>query len=367
VKILLVSHYAVPHQGGIEFVVEQLSQRLSAHGYSVTHLASDAGSASGMIQDGNVLHIGVPAWDAVATYGIPFPIFHPVKLVRALKRALDGTDVVHIHGALYLSCVLAAWMARRRGIRVVLTEHVGLVEYDRRLVNLIEKFAFTTLGRFTCRQSDVITVLNQRITVELQPLKRSQTRIVKVSNGVDTALFKPASSSERETLRQKWNFTKPTVLFVGRLVYKKGVHLLTEVANAAFDLVFCGRGTLDTNHPSIRVLDPMPQSILVELYQAADVLVLPSEGEGFPLVVQEAMACGLPVIITDNAVNREYLDETVAIFTDRTPPDLLHEIQALLGDQTRQTRMGNAARQWAETHFDWERTVSAYEALYKDQ
>jgi glycosyltransferase involved in cell wall biosynthesis len=50
--------------------------------------------------------------------------------------------------------------------------------------------------------------------------------------------------------------------------------------------------------PNVRVLSPMPQAELASWYHAADLLILPSEGEGFPLVVQEAMACGLPACIT---------------------------------------------------------------------
>jgi glycosyltransferase involved in cell wall biosynthesis len=93
--------------------------------------------------------------------------------------------------------------------------------------------------------------------------------------------------------------------------------------------------------------------------------VLPSEGEGFPLVVQEALASGLPVVVTDNEANREYLDETVASFTPRSPDAIREKTLALLRSPDLRRRMGTAGRLWAVKHFDWEDSVDRYLELYQ--
>jgi len=363
--VLLVTHYALPHQGGIEFVVDHLIQRLVTRGCQVTLLTSDI--ASDEITPQGWAHIRLPELNFLENYAIPFPIFNPLRLARTLNRLLPEIDVVHAHGLLYQDCVTATWMACHRGIPVLLTEHVGLIEYNSRLVNGVEKLAFNTLGRICCRQSDCVTVLNQRVESEIKPLVRSGTPIETVTNGVDTQRFHPPTLAEKAALREKWGLTpdRPAVLFVGRLVEKKGIHLLTGAISDAFDLVIAGRGSLPATHPNIKLIGAVSQDTLVELYQACDAFAMPSEGEGFPLAVQEALACGLPIIVTDNPVNREYLDAATAIFTARTVEAVRSAIHDLLSDEPRRSAMADAARELAVSRFDWEQTTTHYLSLYQ--
>jgi glycosyltransferase involved in cell wall biosynthesis len=91
------------------------------------------------------------------------------------------------------------------------------------------------------------------------------------------------------------------VLFVGRYVEKKGLNVLREIATLRPNLEFilAGSGPLRPENwglKNVRDVGPQPQNVLADLYRWADVLLLPSVGEGFPLVIQEAMTCGLPVI-----------------------------------------------------------------------
>ncbi len=363
--VLLVSHYSPPHMGGIEFVIGQLWNRLASRGFHVTILACDTGIPSGVHRQGGKTRIGLPAMNILEDYSIPFPIFNPLPLRQALRETLATVDVVHVHGMLYMSSVLAAWMAHRKGVPVILTEHVGKVPFRQVLLDSIQEVAFHTFGRLTCRHSDCVTVLNQRVEAEIKPFVRRGTPITRVSNGVDTALFHPVSAEKRQTLRRKWDFDGPVALFVGRFVRKKGIDLLLQAAGGGFDLALCGKGRKRFDHPHVRVIGLVDQEILAEMYQAADVLVLPSEGEGFPLVVQEAMASGLPVIVTDDDVNREVLNEDVAVFTERSGPAVREKILSLISDPQRCRRLGKAAHRWAVAHFDWEKTIDEYISLYR--
>jgi glycosyltransferase involved in cell wall biosynthesis len=321
----------------------------------------DTGIPTGVHREGAKTRIGVPAVNVLEKYSIPYPIFDPISLRRTLKDVLASADAVHVHGMLFMSSVVAARMGRRLHLPVVLTEHVGWVPFRHPLLDAAQRVAFETIGRLCCRQVDAITVLNDRVERELRRLTHWRAPIAKVPNGVDTELFHPPSPGTRESLRRKWGFERFAALFVGRFVPKKGVPLLLEARASDFELVLCGDQLDGAN---LRTLGKLDQRTLAEVYRAADVLVLPSEGEGFPLVVQEAMASGLPVIVTDNPENREYLDETVARFVARDPLEIREAIRSFVRNPGLKGRMGAAARRWAVERFDWERCVDRYLELY---
>lgn len=321
----------------------------------------DTGIPTGVHREGIKTRIGVPAVNVLEKYSIPYPIFDPISLRRTLKDVLASADAVHVHGMLFISSVVAARMARRLHLPVILTEHVGRVPFRHPLLDGAQRVAFETIGRLCCRQADAITVLNGRIERELRKLASSRTNIEKVPNGVDTELFHPPSPEIRQSLRRKWGFERFAALFVGRFVRKKGVRLLLQARTEDFELILCGDEVEGAN---VRTLGRLDQRTLAEVYRAADVLVLPSEGEGFPLVVQEAMASGLPVIITDNPENREYLDDTVARFVQRDATAIRDAILTFVREPDLRERMGVAARRWAVERFDWEKCVDRYLELY---
>ena len=364
--ILFVTHYALPHPGGIEFVIDQLGRRLSARGCTVTIIASRAGFRPDWTGYGPLTVLRVPALNVLERYGIPYPLFHPLRLAAALRDTLPAVDVVHLHGLLYQSNALAAWTARRRGTPVVLTEHVGLVPYTNPIVTGAERLAMASVGRLVARRCDRIAVLNRRIAEEVRPLARPGTPVEVIGNGVDTALFAPAPPAERDRLRAKWGLNRPAVLFVGRLVPKKGLGLAAAGVPPEADLIVCGQGNPGSDLPSnARLMGQLPQAELAELYRAADVFVLPSEGEGFPLAVQEALASGLPVITSDNAAIRETLGEDTALLVEREPGAVRAAIRALLDDPARRAALGEAGRRLAVAAFDWDHTTARYLDLYR--
>ena len=126
-----------------------------------------------------------------------------------------------------------------------------------------------------------------------------------IFNGVDTGSFRPArDAAEKAKWRHHLDFAqhRPVALFVGRFVEKKGLDVLRQAAALGSDIdwVFAGWGGLDPNAwglANVFVRAGLTQASLAPLYRASDVLVLPSTGEGLPLVLQEAMACGLASVL----------------------------------------------------------------------
>ncbi len=360
-KIVMVSHYRLPHKGGIEFVIHQLGKRFAADGHQVVCISS-GGAPGSSVRDG-ITYIDVPAWNPLERFGLPYPLFSPLHLLSALRSALQDADVLHAHGLLYMSCVTGVWLAQRRGLRIIVAEHVGFVNYASRLTNWVEHAAFASIGRFCARRADAVVVLNRQVQAEITLLVKPGTLVEKIGNGVDTEFFHPPSPAGKAALRSQRRMTQPVVLFVGRLVNKKGIDIVLAAADDSFETWLCGQAMLSQSNPAVHSVGSVEQDVLRELYQSADIFVLPSEDEGFPLVVQEALACGVPVIVTDNETNCEYLDSSVALFIERTPEHLRAAIQSLLADEPRREQMGRAARQWAVDHFDWEQTKQRYLAL----
>jgi len=104
-----------------------------------------------------------------------------------------------------------------------------------------------------------------------------------------------------------------------------------------------------------------------DAYDRADVLVLPSDAEGFGLVLIEAMASGVPVIGTDVDGIRDVIThmQTGLLVPARSPLDLAKAIQTLRDQPTLRMRLVNNARQKVVDHFSWAKTITRYRQLLK--
>ena len=373
-RIVFLSHYAFPHVGGIETAVDGVATELARRGHDVAHVASTAGNGARVTAAPAYRVVRVPAVNALEAWlSVPYPLFD-FRLPSAIRRELHGADVAHAHGFLYMPTLVGLPLARRANsapVRV-LTEHVGHVPYESKALDTVEAAAIKTLGRACLRAAEAIVVNNGRVAAELERLVPGR-RLDHIANGVDTQNFRPPTEDERGALRSElgWSDGLPRVLFVGRPVPKKGIDLALAAAEAGtgrFELALVGPKEDEVPPtPWVNVLGPQPRDRLRELYRAADALLLPSQGEGFPMTVQEAMASGLPVVLLDDPGYGSQLEgagEGVRL----TAPSAEAVVAALVplvtnGGEWRVS--ARAAEAHAKRMFSISRAADEHEALYE--
>jgi glycosyltransferase involved in cell wall biosynthesis len=213
--------------------------------------------------------------------------------------------VIHLHDCLYLSNQFIFQVAKRLKKPVVTTQHVGLVPYRQGYKNLLQQGSYRTIGKAVLQGSEQVVFVSEAVKSWYEQFTVFPRPAVVVPNGADTSTFRPGSPSEASEIRNALGVraASPMLLFVGRFTEKKGLRLIHQVARATpqWSWVLVG-GVIEEDPrswflPNVTVLPPRPQSELQKLYSAADLLVLPSVGEGFPLVVAEAMSCGTPAVL----------------------------------------------------------------------
>jgi glycosyltransferase involved in cell wall biosynthesis len=371
-RLVVVTHYFPEHRGGIELVAAALVGELTEGGRAVVEwFASDCDAPPAGV---GLTPRPIPAWNGVEAHtGLPYPLWSPTTW-PSLWCAIRRCDLVHIHDYVYMGSLLAWIMAKLVRRPCVITQHVGNVPLGSRLARLLLRVTNATIGRLVLRSSAAAVFVSDIVRRQFFDIDRERVRVI--ANGVDTLIFHPLDVADRSVLRGRLGFAeeRPVLLFVGRFVDKKGLPLLQELVPRLphVQWIFAGRGPLDPgtwNQPAVRIFRDRVGSTLAELYQAADLLVLPSVGEGFPLVVQEAMACGTPVLaggelvgalpdvdrvlMTENVQGADAVDRWQANLTS-----LLADFGGLKG--RRQTTAEFAAERWS-----WNRCADAYLDLYR--
>lgn len=304
-RVVLVSHYFPAHHGGVEIVAGMIARHLAKQdGWQVDWFASDTDAPP---EQSEMLRCHPVATCNVTEYfGLPWPIWGRAGLKR-LKRAIAAADVVHVHDFIYPGSIAAFYYAKRFGKPVVVTQHVGKIVYRRLSKRIIYQLAFGLLRRCILPQVDRVVFVSERVRQEFLQTTAFKAPPLCWANGVDGAMFHPVAAPAREALRLALpgGGARPVVLFVGRFVERKGLRLLHQLVKAMPDVQWWVAG-----RPARRRYDPRQwkeenlsvfihcgKEQLADLYRAADLLVLPSYGEGYPLVVQEALACGTPVLV----------------------------------------------------------------------
>lgn len=176
-------------------------------------------------------------------------------------------------------------------------------------------------------------------------------RILVAPNGVDLDHFKP---SDRRTARARLGLPQdqPIVVFTGHFIERKGpLRLLRALEDhPEVGAVFLGAGPQEPRGSQVLFSGSVPNRDVPVWLSAADVFVLPTQAEGSPNAVLEAMACGLPVISGDVPSLRETVTPEAARLV---PPDDVAALSAAIGelfaDPDSTGRMANAATEHAKT------------------
>ena len=371
-RVTLVTHYYPAHRGGVERIAGQLAERLAAAIAEIEWQASDCDAAPPPVK--GLRSAPARSWNGIERLlGVPYPLWSIGALAR-LARACASADVVHLHDCLYFPNIVAFIAARRAGRPVLVTQHIGHVPYRNPLLRGLHGAANHVLGRWLLGGADQVVFESASVQEYFSRFVRFRAPALLVQNGVDTARFSPASTQERHALRQQLGLPmeRPVLLFLGRFVEKKGLPVLRELAQRLplAHWLLAGWGPIDPSAwrlPNVRVVNSPGTDELRALYAAADLLVLPSVGEGVPLSVQEAMACGTPALVGEETAagipqSAEVLPRERVGDPD-TAPRWAARIEALLGSlEALRPRVAAFARE----HWSWERCTGVYARVLQD-
>jgi glycosyltransferase involved in cell wall biosynthesis len=286
-RLLTISHFYEGHGGGIERVAGQLCRQFAAEGHSPRWAAAATGPTPDMVGEA----IPLRCWNGIErATGLPMPV-PGLGALRALNRAVRTSDAVIIHDALYLTSIAGLVMARLHRKPVLLLQHIADLPLPGRLLARAVRLANRLVTRPMLAAADHVVFISATTRAAFAAVRLRRASLL-LFNGVDTSIFYPGDRSHPD---------KRTILFVGRFVTKKGLSVIEALARSRPDLSFtlAGHGPIDPDGwalANVRVERCRSGASLAALYRDADLLLLPSVGEGYPLVIQEAMACGVPVL-----------------------------------------------------------------------
>jgi glycosyltransferase involved in cell wall biosynthesis len=371
-----------PAKGGaVERWIRDAAVRLVRRGHEVHVISRDHGDGARRMTESGVHYHFVPIpprLDAGLAAAVARGLWYYSR-VRSLLSELR-VDVVHHH-----SRPAGLWMCRGAAASVISLHSMdygwgfGYRGWDRPLFTR----GLEAASRVLC-VSDFI----RRHTIERYP--SIADKAVTVYNGVDVDTFGPTSATATVGGPREHAKSDATVLYVGRVEERKGVHVLLD----AFERVVSARvptarlrivgpasywkrgdnGYYDTlsrrcdANPRIELRGPTyDDAELSEIYRQAAVGVVPSTfPEALGLTSLEAQASGVPVVVSDSGG----LPETVSpgksgfVFANRSVEQLGELVVDLLVNRSRRDAMAAAAREWAVTTFSWDAIAARLEAEY---
>lgn len=341
---------------GIERMLLALLPALKSSGYDVAlGCFGSSGTAGGAVGDA-MAALGVP------TYFFDFELHGPIHGVATLtRRLLDSRwAVVHTHG--YKATILAGTIGRCLRRKVVTTYHGEAFK----AVGLDRHIAIETR---VIRHVQHVVAVSDAIAAELVQRGVSQNSVEVIPNGIPSQT--PAARSGRD---------RRTIAIVGRLIREKNVHVALAAIAALrvrwpdLRAVIAGEGPflkeLEAQVGSLDLQGSVEFCGFVEDVQGlladADIFVMPSQTEGMPIALLEAMASGLPIVASAVGSIPQVArhGKEAVLVGPGDGPALKSAIASLLEQPALADRLASSARARFTSHFTSESMAARYSSMY---
>jgi len=365
------SYYPFQDRGGPVFKVRALARSLAQRGHRVSVLTADLG-LGGHAWDN--LHIEHCRWGWRAEEDGVEAIYLPTLghyraltvnpgLMKFCGAALSEYDLVHFYGLYDLLGPAVSYFCRRRGVPYVI-EPMGMYRPIDRSFRA-KRLWHATLGKSYVRHAARIVATSEMERQDLVEQGVADEKIIVRYNGVE--IERAGANIKRGAFRSKWAIhpSDPLILFLSRIIPRKGADLLIE----AFAKVCPQRGTLviagpegeggyvnhlkkcaEENRVGNRVIftGPVYDAEKSAMYADSDIFVLASRYENFANVVAEAVACDIPVVVSNKCGIYSLIEGRAGIVVPVEIDPLAAALQQLLADKSLYARFKMGCRQVAE-------------------
>ena len=319
-------------------------------------------------------------------------------LCKALREQVESYDLVHIHSIFLWPTTVAAYWSRRRKVPYIVHPAGALdtifksKQYENRFNGLLgngKKWLYMkTLGRLDLDRASGIQYTS-KIDMEVNQRLDLCAPGYLLPLGVDQR--PKLVNATKSTLRGNYPklMDKKIVLFLSRLAPNKGLDILLKALRelatrrSDFVLVVAGEGTTSYKREVaglIREHGHEDRTILLgfvngdekwSILNEADIYVLPSHHENFPVAVVEALASGLPVVISNRVMLHQEIENAGAgLVTSLEPTEVAAATETLLESNNLRMRMGAAGEALVRERYDWDvvadKTIDVYNNIVEN-
>lgn len=367
-RVAMFGQKRLSREGGIEIVVKELCTRMARDGCQVTCYNRSGHHVSGAEYDEKIEYEGIRQ-KSVLTIEKKGLAAVSSSAFAALYSALGKYDVIHIHAE---GPAFFAWLPKMFGKRVIVTVHG--IDWQREKWKSGFGSKFIRQGeKNAVKYADEIIVLSKGVQDYFKKVYGRETNFI--PNGVNRPKLRAA-----EQISEKFGLSKDSyILFLGRLVPEKGIRYLIEAfkqVKTDKKLVIAG-GSSDTdsferelkdlakNDERIIFTGFVQGSLLDELYSNAYIYTLPSDLEGMPLSLLEAMSYGNCCLVSDIPECTEVVEDKALIFKKSDVSDLWEKLQDACNHPENVMELKKEAADFICKKYDWDDVVEKTRELYR--
>jgi glycosyltransferase involved in cell wall biosynthesis len=371
VRIAFTTDYFPPHiGGGVEVVVSEVATRAAAAGHDVlvATLGRDDWAATEVRDDVRIFRFPSIRLDRLT--GLELTMSLPALV--GMRRLLEdfAPDVVNAHHQYFTTTPAALGATRRLGIPSVLTLHIATLDSFRGWRGQVARLYGSTMGKSLIARADALVAVSEAVARSANTRLNQMVRVI--PNGVDNGRFYPGPAREPGS----------RAVFVGRLIANKGPDVAIDAFRIVRERIAGATLTMVGDGPMADALRRqvgeagLEDAVIFlgmrddvdEILRQSDVFVRPSQVEGMPLTILEAMATGLPVVACDVGGVAEIVRSGVTghVVPPGSVAAVADAILDVLGNPRRAAEMGTEARREIQEGFSWDATAASNMELFAE-